>query len=173
MDDRRKNHIDTKGLKQRNHPKQLQTHNLPTNDVENINSTNKGRDLQLANKPQFVSWWTARMLQSIQRHRRVTLRRSTHPIWEQDQTDKSSYGLNWLQKGIWYRSALPPNVQNMTWSRKLYRQNQENLENGIDRNFAETKIQRGICQGYALSPLLFIITIMPLNQILRRFVLVV
>ena len=26
-------------------PKQLQTHNLPTNDVENINSTNKGRDL--------------------------------------------------------------------------------------------------------------------------------
>ena len=44
-------HIDSKGPKQRSHSKQLQTHNLPTNDVENINSTNKGRNLQLANKP--------------------------------------------------------------------------------------------------------------------------
>ena len=39
---------------QRNRPKQLQTYNMPTNDVENINSTNKGRDLLLANKPNFV-----------------------------------------------------------------------------------------------------------------------
>ena len=54
MDDQRKDQIDTKGPKQRNRPKQLQTHNLPINDVENINSTNKGRDLLLANKPQFV-----------------------------------------------------------------------------------------------------------------------
>ena len=40
MDDQRKDHIDTKGSKQRNRPKQLPTHNLPTNVVENINSTN-------------------------------------------------------------------------------------------------------------------------------------
>ena len=40
--------IDPKGPKQRNCPKQLQTHNLPTNDVENINSTNKERNLLLA-----------------------------------------------------------------------------------------------------------------------------
>ena len=33
-----------------------------TDDVENINSTNKGRDLLLANKPQFFSWQTKRML---------------------------------------------------------------------------------------------------------------
>ena len=44
MDDQRKDHIDPKGSKQRNRLKQLQTHNLPTNDVENINSTNKGKD---------------------------------------------------------------------------------------------------------------------------------
>ena len=43
MDHQRKDHIDTKGPKQRNRLKQLQTHNLPTNDVENINSTNKGK----------------------------------------------------------------------------------------------------------------------------------
>ena len=34
--------------------KQLQTHNLPTNDVENTNGTNKGKDLLLANKPWIV-----------------------------------------------------------------------------------------------------------------------
>ena len=36
------------------------------------------------------------------------------------------------------------------------------------RSIAETKIQRGIFQGDALSPLLFIIAIMPLNHILRK-----
>ena len=36
------------------------------------------------------------------------------------------------------------------------------------RSIAETKIQRGIFQGDARSPLLFIIAIMPLNHILRK-----
>ena len=36
------------------------------------------------------------------------------------------------------------------------------------RSIAETKIQRGIFQGDALSPLLLIITMMPLNHILRK-----
>ena len=54
MDDQRNDHIDTKGPKQMNHLQKLQTHNLPTNDVENINSTNKERDLLLTNKPRFV-----------------------------------------------------------------------------------------------------------------------
>ena len=36
------------------------------------------------------------------------------------------------------------------------------------RSLAETKIKRGIFQGYALSPLLFIIAMMPLNCILRK-----
>ena len=35
MDDQRKDHIDKKKkLKQRNRPKKLQIHNLPTDDVE-------------------------------------------------------------------------------------------------------------------------------------------
>ena len=41
MDDQRKSHIDPEEPNQRNRPKQLQTHYLPTDDVENINSTNK------------------------------------------------------------------------------------------------------------------------------------
>ena len=36
------------------------------------------------------------------------------------------------------------------------------------RSIAETKIQRGIFQGDALSPLLFIIAMTPLNHILRK-----
>ena len=37
------------------------------------------------------------------------------------------------------------------------------------RSVDETKIQRGIFQEDALSPLLFIIDMMPLNHILRKF----
>ena len=37
------------------------------------------------------------------------------------------------------------------------------------RGLAEAKIQRGIFQGDAKSPLLFIIAMMPLNHILREF----
>ena len=36
------------------------------------------------------------------------------------------------------------------------------------RRLAEANIQRGIFQGDALSPLLFIIAKMPLNRILRK-----
>ena len=38
----------------------------------------------------------------------------------------------------------------------------------VGRILAETKIQRGIFQGDVLSPLLFIIAMMPLNHILRK-----
>ena len=37
------------------------------------------------------------------------------------------------------------------------------------RSLAEIKIQRGVFQGDALSPLLFIIAMMPLNHILRKY----
>ena len=85
---------------------------------------------------------------------------------------KISNGLDWRPKGIWYGSAkqdnkLPQNVQNITWSHKLYRDNHEKLESGND-SLAEAKIQRGVFQGDALSPLLFIIATMPLNHTLRK-----
>ena len=116
-------------------------HHTPTkwfSDHQHWYNNNKGRDLLLTNKPQFVPWRTERMLQRIQRHSRVTLHRSsTHPKWKQDQTKKLSYGLDWLQKGIWYGSAkldnkMSQNVQNITWSHKLYWENHDDLESWID-----------------------------------------
>ena len=129
-----------------NKPHQTTTHNLPNDDVENINRTNKGRDLLLANNPQIVPWGAERMLQRIQRHCSVTLHRSTLPKWEQDQTEKSTHGLDWLQKGIGYGPAkldnkLSQNVQNIPWSHKLYRENHENLESGIDSR------RKKLCKG--------------------------
>ena len=137
VNDQRKNYINPKGPKQKSFSKQLQTDNLPPNYVENTNSTNKRKDLLLANKPQIVPWRTERMPQRIQRHSRITLNRSTHPKWEQDKTEKSSYGLDWLQKGIWYGptklyNTLSQNVQNITWSHKLHRKDYANLESGAD-----------------------------------------
>ena len=137
MDDQRKDYINPKGPYQRNCSKQLQTHNVPTIDVENTNSTNKEKDLLFANKPRFVPWRTERMPQRIQRLSRITTHRSTHPKWEQDKMEKSSYGLDWLQKGIWYGptkldTTLSQNVQNITWSHKLHRTRHENLESGAD-----------------------------------------
>ena len=105
MDDQRKDHIDTKGPKQRNCHKQLQTHNLPTNDVENINNTNKGRDLQLANKSRFVPWRTEGCCKGSRGTAELLYIDQQHSKWEQDQTEKSSYGLDWQQKGKWYGSA--------------------------------------------------------------------
>ena len=55
-------------------------------------------------------------------------------------------------------------------SHELYRQNHENLESGIDsrrKKLTESKIQRGILQD-VLSPLIFIIALMPLNHIFRK-----
>ena len=98
----------------------------------------KGRDLLFANKPRIVPWGTERMLQRIQKHRRVTSHRSAHPKRDREQTEKSSYDRDWLRKVLWYGPAklhdkLPQNVQNIRWSHKLYRENHENLESGIDK----------------------------------------
>ena len=51
---KRKTTLIQKGHKQRNCSKQLQTDNLPTNDMENTNIANKGKYLLLTNKLRIV-----------------------------------------------------------------------------------------------------------------------
>ena len=176
MDYQRKDHIDRKRRKQRNRHKQLQTHNLPTNDVENINSTNKRRNFLLAKKPRFVSCQTERMLQRIQRHSRITLRRLTHSKWEQGQTEKSSDGLDWLQKGIRYGSAWLCNKQpqNEEISHEVinFIDNHENLESGIDSRKMKLSWSRD-SKRYFSRGCSIILNIhnchVPLNHILRKY----
>ena len=45
MDDQKKDHPDPKKTPHRNCLQQLQTHNVPADDMENTNGTNLGRDL--------------------------------------------------------------------------------------------------------------------------------
>ena len=144
--------------------------------MENINSTNKGRDIQPVKKPRIGPWRTEKMPQRIQRHSRVTLNRSTHPKWKQEQTKKSSYGMEDYKKAYdmvpqsWIINCL-----------KMYKISHEVI-NFIEKNMknwrveltagwrslAETNIQRGIFQGDALSPQLSIIVMTPLKHILRK-----
>ena len=55
---------------------------------------------------------------------------------------------------------------------KFIEKKHEKLERGIDRwskkNLAEVKIQRSIFLRDALSPLLFLLAMIPLNHILRK-----
>ena len=124
-----------KGPKQRNSSKQLQTHNLSTDNVKNIDSTNKGKI--------YYSLTICRLF--FEEHKgcrkgsrvRVTLHISTHTKWEQDQTGKKIKlwpGLTTKRHMIWFLklyNKLPENIQSL-WSHKLYRQNHENLGSWID-----------------------------------------
>ena len=52
---------------------------------------------------------------------------------KQNETEKISYGMNWLQKGIWYGSAKlnnrVPNVQDIRRGPEVYRKYHRRLEN--------------------------------------------
>ena len=72
--------------------KQSQTYIFPTDDVDNINSTNRGRYLLLANKPWIVRWGTERMPQTIQKHSRVTLQH----ILNESKTKRKNLAMAWI-----------------------------------------------------------------------------
>ena len=144
--------------------------------MKNINSTNKGRNVLLCNKPQFVSWWTERMLQRT-RDTAELLYIDQH-ILNKSETRQKNTGMAWID----YKKAYDMVPQNWIINcLKMYKISHEVI-NFIEktiktwrveltaggRSLAETKIQRGIFQGDALSPLLFIIAMMPLDYIFRK-----
>ena len=176
LNDERKDHIDPKGPKQRNCSKQLRTDYPPTYDVENINNTNKRRDLLLTNKLWIFPWRTERMPQGIQRHSRITLHRSTHPKREQDETE--NLAMAWIDYKKAYDMVPQSWIINCLTMHKISHEVINFIEKTMKtwrveltaggRSLAETKIQRGIFQGDKLSYLWFIIAMMSLNHILRK-----
>ena len=172
FDDNNKDHIDPEGPTQGDHSKQQQIHNQPTSDVENINSTNKGRNLLLANKPEAQkgchkgSRGIAELLY-IDQH-----------ILNESKTRWKNLAMAWID----YKKAYDMVLQNWIINCLKMCKISDEVRNFIKKtmktwkveltaggmSLAEVKVQRGIFQEDALSPLLFIIVMMPLNHILRK-----
>ena len=81
--------------------------------------------IRFANKLRTLPRGTERMPQVDQRHRKATLHWSIHSQGGQDQTETPSYGIDWLQKDLWYGNAKPSkrlsqNVQDIWRSHKVY-----------------------------------------------------
>ena len=140
--------------------------------MENINSPNTGRDLLLANNLRSVPWGIERMLQRIKRHRSVTLHKSAHPKREQDQRENLAMVL------IDYKMAYDIVPQNCL---KMYKISDEVINfiektiktckvelTAAGRSLTKAKVERDKFQGDVLSPLLFLIPMIPLNHILRK-----
>ena len=68
---------------------------------------------------------------------------------------------------IWFRKAVQNASKCTKYQMKPMKTWRVELSAG-GRSSAEAKIQRGIFQGDALSPLLFISAMMPLNHILKK-----
>ena len=124
------------------------THNLPTNDLENTNSTNKEKI--------YNSLTSRRFFPDEQKECRKGSRGTAdlHVLNEsKTRRKKPSYGLDWLQKGIWYGSAkldntLSQNVKNITWSHKLHRKDHANLESGADSRRKELSWNKDPKRGF-------------------------
>ena len=172
----KKDHIDPKESKQKKQPKQLETHNLLTGDLENINSTNKGRYLLLTNKLWIIPRGKERMSQRIQRHSRVHLHRSAHP--KQSKTRHKNLAMAWIHYRKLYNVVPQSRIINCL---KMYKISDEIINfiekimntwrvelTAGERNLNQAKIQGGIFQGDARSPILFIIIMMSLIHVLRK-----
>ena len=177
MDDQRKDHIDPEGPTQRNRPKQLRAHNLlrmmwkilTAQIREEIYYSVTSRSL-FPNEQKRCgkeSKGTAELLY-IDQH-----------ILSESKTRRKNLAMAWIDNKKAY--DMVPHSWRINCL-KMYKISNEVI-NFIDKtmktrrvelttgggSLAEAKIQRAIFQGDALSPLLFIIAMMPLNQILRKY----
>ena len=160
----------SKNTPKKNHPPQLWTYNVPTNDVENINRTNKGGYLVFTNNPRTAlkeqkgCWkWTRGTsdLLCIDQH-----------ILKDSKMKRKHLAMAWID----YKNAydvVPPNciiecLKIYKISDKVIRfilNTMKKLESGNDNR---RKLNWGIFLGNTLSPLLFVIAMMPLNHILKK-----
>ena len=96
--------------------------------------------------------------------------------WRAKRDEKCRYVMDWLDKETRYGPSKLDNMlsQNIQGSRQIhngYQGKYEKLEyrtGNRRKKLAELKILRGIFQGDAQSPLLFVIEMMPFKHILRK-----
>ena len=122
MDDESQDHIDPKGPKKRTRSKKRQTHNLPTDDVENINSTSKGRDLIFAEEQKECCKGSRGTAEFLYIHHRI--------LYERKPNGKNLAMARIDYKNIWYSSAKLDNRLHQIISDKVI--NYENMESWID-----------------------------------------
>ena len=109
MDDQRKEHIDREGPNQSNRPKQQQTHNLPTDDMENINSKREEIYYSLISRRLFPE--EQKRCWKGSRGTGVTFfNRSAHPKLEQDQT--KNLAMAWIEYKRSYDMVLQSSIIN-------------------------------------------------------------
>ena len=173
IDEQRKDYINLKGTKQRNCSKQLQTHNLPTNDVQNTDSTNKGKYFySLKSRGLFPdeqkvcckgSRGTAELLYIDQHslNKSKTRRNNLAMAWIDNKKAYDMVPQSWI---LHCHKMFKISHKVINFIEKTMQTWRVELTAG-GRSIAEVKIQRGIFQGDALSPLLFIIAMMPLNYL--------
>ena len=112
----------------------------------------------------------------LNNHQRLICHKTQQTKPNQNETKKPSYRVDWQQEVIWYNPAelynrLSQNVQDIQRSHKVYQKYPGKLEIELrarEKSLAVVKIQREIFQGDALSPLLFVLAIMPLSHIFRK-----
>ena len=81
-----------------------------------------------------------------------------------------------ITKRLWYDPSKLDNTlsQNVQDIRRIIKLNEETMENwrvelsAGGKSLAKVKIQRGIFQGYALLPLIFVTVMIPLNHLLWK-----
>ena len=166
-------HIDPKDPLEGTSPKQLQTHNLPTYDVENINSTNREEIFFLL---------TSRGLFPEEQKGCRKGSRGTVELLDLDQhilseskTRRKILAMAWIDNknvhDIVPQSLIINCLKMYKISDEVINFIEKNLESGIDsrrKKLSWSKDQKRYIWRSALSPLLFIITMKPLNPILRK-----
>ena len=119
--------------------------------------------------PQIVSQRAERIPQG-KRNRGSIVHWSAHRQGEQREAEKCTSGVDWLQNILWCGSAkldnrLSKNIRDII---KFITETKKNWKVELTaegKTLAEVKTQRGIFQRNMLLPLLFVITMKPLNHI--------
>ena len=141
---------------------------MPTDDEENTDGTNKGGDLQLVNKLQTLSRGTERMPQVEQSQESCCTLINTSSMRANERKNLATYDtvpqsriINCLKMHKISDEVINFIEKTMeTWRMELTAEG---------RSWVEAKIQRDIFQGDAQSPLLFVIAMMPLSYLLRKY----